>query len=345
MRTRLHTVAPRLRMAGAAALGLLLSACARDAPQDALKPDGPIARKQDHLWDLTFGIATVIFFVVIGLILFALFRFRARSDDDAPKQVHGNPRLEVTLTILPALLLAVVAVPTVGTIFDLAKKPSGDPLEVTVHGKLWWWELEYPKQDLRTANEMHIPAGRPIYLSLQSDNVIHSWWIPKLAGKRDVVPGRTNHMTIQADHPGTYMGQCAEFCGLSHANMRMRVIAQTPEDFDAWVTAQKADARSDQTGLAKAGRNLFLNRPDATQQCAGCHTVEGLEGATGRVGPNLTHVSSRTTFAGGIFKRTPANLARWLRNPPGQKPGSKMPNLNLTEEEIQRLVAYLESLK
>ncbi len=337
------------RQVGLAALAValtFLTACTNEAPQSALDPEGPIARKQDQLWDLTFGMAVVVFFIVEAAIVYAVIRFRHRSDDESPKQVHGHPRLEIALTILPAVMLAVVAVPTVTTIFDLARRPGPERLDVNVKGQLWWWELEYPKEKIVTANELHIPTNRPVYLSLSSDNVIHSWWIPKLAGKRDVMPGRVNHLTIEADRPGTYLGQCAEYCGLAHADMRMRVIAHTPDDFEAWVEAQQEEADQEPTGtLATAGRELFVNRPGATQQCGGCHTVAGLENASGRVGPNLTHLASRTTFAGGIFKRTPANMAAWLRNPPAEKPGSKMPNLELSEDEIEKLVAYLGTLR
>src|SRR5262249_37837137 len=171
------------------------------------------------------------------------------------------------------------------------------------------------------------------------------FWIPKLAGKRDVVPGRINNIDMEASVPGTYWGQCAEFCGLSHANMRMRVIAQTPADFEKWMANQQRLPVGVTEGLAAAGRELFENRPNAPdgQQCVGCHTIRGI--STGRVGPNLTHFASRNIFAARIFERNDEDVAAWLRNPPGEKPGSIMPNLQLNEDEIAKLVAYLESLK
>jgi cytochrome c oxidase subunit 2 len=327
----------------AVALGLLLAGCSQKLPQNALDPQGPIARREDHLWDLTFPIAVLVFVIVEGLIVFAILRFRDRGDGDVdgepgPKQVHGNPPLEIALTIVPALILLVLAIPTLQAIIDLSHKPKGNPLEVNVSGHQFWWEFDYPSEAVVTATEMHIPTGRPVYLNLEAPDVIHSFWIPKLAGKKDVMPGRTNHMVLQADHPGVYNGQCAEFCGLSHANMRMRVVAQTPADFDTWVASQKAPPAAASEGAAKQGLTIF-----AAKGCVGCHTVDGV--SLGKIGPNLTHLQQRTTFAGGIFDMTSQNLAAWLRNPPGMKPGSRMPNLGLTEDEVGNLVAYLETLK
>jgi cytochrome c oxidase subunit 2 len=317
---------------------LLLTGCAEDAPLDALEPDGPFARKADRLWDLTFALAVFVFVVVEGLIIYAVIRFRRRGDDDAPRQVHGNTPVEITLTVLPAVLLAFVAVPTVATVFELSEEPRGE-LEVTVIGHQWWWEYDYGDLGVITANELHIPAGRPIQLSLESADVIHSFWIPKLAGKKDVMPGRTNELLMQADKPGVYVGNCAEFCGLSHANMRPSVVAHTAGEFEQWVAQQRAAAVDPNEGTA-AGVGLDLFH---AKGCAGCHTVDGV--SQGEVGPNLTHLRSRRQFAAGIFEMTDQNLAAWLRDPPGEKPGSKMPNLGLSESEIANLVAYLRTLE
>ena len=322
-----------------AGVGLLLSGCASKAPQDTLRPEGPFSDKIHSLFQPVFWIAVAVFVVVEGLIVFAVFRFRERSPDDAPRQIHGNTRLEITLTALPLMLLLGISVPTVGTLLSLAEKPPGNPLTVDVIGHRWWWEYKYHGSGVVTATELHIPVNRPVYLRLTSVDVIHAYWIPKLNGKRDVIPGRLQTMKVQAVEPGVYLGQCTEFCGASHANMRNRAIAQTEADFQQWLRDQQEKAAIPaKGGAAEEGLGLFDSKG-----CAGCHTVAGV--SQGRVGPNLTHVYSRTTFAGGIFHMSPNNLAIWLRNPPEEKPGSKMPNLKLKEDEIAKLVAYLETLK
>lgn len=333
----------RLGLHLAVPLLLLLASCAPNAPQDTLRPAGPIARTIMDLFWPVFWIAVAIFILVEGGILFAVIRFRERRGTPMPKQVHGNVRLEIAWTVVPALLLTGVAIATVSTIIALAREPKG-ALEVTVTAHQWWWEYQYPEQGVVTANELHIPTGRPVLLTLESKDVIHAFWAPKLGGKQDVIPGRVNKLTIEADAPGTYLGQCVEFCGLSHANMRLRVVAQTPEDFARWVEEQKQPAAPAPSGPPATGEDLFVNGA-----CAGCHTVAGTT-AQGRVGPNLTHLASRQTFAGAIFDLNRQNLMDWLRDPPAMKPmqpeqGIGMPNLNLTEDEIEALVAYLETLR
>jgi cytochrome c oxidase subunit 2 len=202
-----------------AATAVLTSACGTgELPQNVLDPEGPIARKLDGLWDPVFAIATVIFFLVEILVVFVVFRYRARGDDDAPKQVHGNSRLELAWTIAPSLILAFVGVFTVATLFDLDERAEGsDVVNVDLVGHQWWWEYKYTDLEITTANELHIPVGRPVQLAMTSKDVIHAFWPPKLAGKVDVVPGRTNHLQIRAEEPGTYWGQCTEYCGLSHS--------------------------------------------------------------------------------------------------------------------------------
>jgi cytochrome c oxidase subunit II len=323
-----------------AALGLVLAACAQELPYNTLDPAGPVAQKQADLYWLVFWIATVVFVLVEGILVFALFRFRRRSSDDVPRQIHGNTRLEIMWTILPALLLAGVAVPTVGTIFDLARRPSGDVLEVDVTGHQWWWEVQYPDLDVVAANEIHVPTDRPVAINLTSDDVIHSFSVPRLAGKQDLIPGKTNILYIEAPTAGTYLGQCQEFCGLSHANMHFRVIAQDPSEFEAWVDGQRQPAAVPPKGSLEAeGMGYFSGGA-----CIACHTIGGLQPAVGTIGPNLTHVGSRETIAAGLLDTTPADLERWLRDPPAVKPGSKMPNYHLTDEQIHALAAYLLSL-
>lgn len=393
-----RTLRPKLRLfGGIALLALATSACATgELPQDVLSNlDGQQARDVDRLWDIVFPIATVIFFLVQGLVIFVVWRFRARSDEDNPVQVHGNAKAEIGWTIVPALILAVVGVFTVVTVFDINERAdASEALSVNVVGHQWWWEYEYPEQAsvetaFITANELVIPTGREVELRLTSADVIHSFWPPKLAGKVDTVPGRTNYMKISADTPGDYSGQCAEYCGLSHANMRLRVIALEPAEFEEWVDNQMDDApapptttsttaapttttteqestppggtatttttKPEEPETTPVGEDEELDQANGAslfvaKGCSGCHTISGLEGANGRIGPNLTHFSSRKTFAGAIFDLNDRNLRRWLRDPPGMKPmnpdnGQGMPNLGLSEDEITQLIAYLETLK
>jgi cytochrome c oxidase subunit II len=330
----------------------MLAACSQDLPYNSLAPAGPVAEKQRDLYILVFWIAAGVFVLVEGALVFAIFRFRRRRTDELPVQVHGNTRLEVVWTIIPALLLAGVAVPTVGAIFELARPPV-NPVRIDVIGHQWWWEVRYPESDVVTANEIHIPVGRPALLTLSSKDVIHSFSVPRLAGKQDLIPGRTETLTIQADSPGTYRGECAEYCGLSHANMRFIVVADPAAEFETWLTDQGRPApEPEEGGEAAEGLEVFSNPlpqgpppGSAFGACIGCHAVDGIEGATAEVGPNLTHFGSRDVLAGGILENTPQEVARWLANPPRVKPGSKMPNYRLTDDQIDDLVAYLESLE
>jgi cytochrome c oxidase subunit 2 len=366
---------------GAIVLALLTAACAPHATQSSLKPAGPYAQEIDNLYKPVFWIAATIFVIVEGLLLFIVFRYRRRKRHrrEAPSQIHGNQRLEIAWTIVPAIILVGVAIPTVSTIYALAAQPTGRVLDVNVIGHQWWWEFDYPGLRVITANELHIPTGEPVYVSLCAaglgydqpapnacqpgppsgappasvgDDVIHSFWVPQLAGKQDVVPGRTNHLTLEADHPGVYTGQCAEFCGLSHAYMRFKVVAQTPADFDAWVRQQQANAAIAASGsLAAQGQDLFTGVAGAgTGWCIQCHAVQGLKDSKGQPvvangGPNLTHLMSRDCFAGCTLAMTQANLTKWLENPPALKPGSWMPDYGLSDQQVRALVAYLMSLR
>ena len=336
-RFRLHVLLPLI--------AVLATACSRvQEPQNVLDPQGPISRKLDRLWDPVFIIAAIIFFVVEALVIGITLKFRARSDDDAPVQVHGNTVMEIGWTVLPALLLVVIGFFTVTTLVDLDRKPTGDVLTVKVTGHQWWWEYEYGEYKVTTANELHIPVRRPVLIELESTDVIHSWWAPALAGKIDAVPGRVNHLKLEAEQAGkTYLGQCTEYCGLSHANMRIRVVTHTQADFARWIADQQRVATLASTGEAGEGATLFK-----VKGCGGCHTVQGY--TKGTVGPDLTHLFSRKVFAGAIFPLEDQELRLWLRDPPGRKPmdannGLGMPNLQLTEDEITKLIAFLETLR
>jgi cytochrome c oxidase subunit 2 len=258
--------------------------------------------------------------------------------------VHGNTKLEFGWTVVPFLLLVGVGVFTVATLVDLDRAPKGDVVNVKVIGHQWWWEYQYPDYKVTTANELHIPTGRPVFVRVTSVDVIHSFWAPALNGKMDAVPGRLNHLALKADKPGqTYLGQCTEYCGLSHANMRIRVVTHTQADFAKWIADQQRSAAVPASGEAGDGAQLFR-----AKGCGGCHTINGY--SAGTVGPNLTHLYSRKTFAGAIFDLDAQNLRLWLRDPAARKPmnpnkGLGMPNLNLTEDEIGKLIAFLETLR
>ncbi|CAA9238598.1 MAG: Cytochrome c oxidase polypeptide II [uncultured Acidimicrobiales bacterium] len=339
----------RMFVPAVATLGLLGSACGtQELPQNALDPQGPVARQLDNLWDPVFLVAVVVFFLVQGLVLYCLFKFRAKSDEDAPVQVHGNAKLELGWTVAPAMILAFIGFFTVATVFDINRRAEGEEVvQVNVIGHQWWWEYDYTDEGIKTANELHIPAGEPVQIALNAEDVMHNFWPPKLAGKVYAIPGRTNYMQIEADVPGEYAGQCAEYCGLSHANMRLKVIAHERADYDRWVADQKrpaaTPAASDANAVAGAG--LFGG------QCTRCHVIEGVQGGEiEQPAPNLTHLASRTCFAGCMFEMNDSNLRRWLRNPPAEKPmnpdnNQGMPNLGLTEEQITQLIAYLNTLK
>jgi cytochrome c oxidase subunit 2 len=323
------------------ALAALLAACTReDYPYNTLAPAGPVADKQADLFWLVFWIAAVVFVLVEGGLVFALWKFRRRSASDTPRQVHGNTRLEIAWTIIPALLLAGVAVPTVGTIFDLAEAPEGS-MRVEVVAHRFWWEIRYPGLEVTTANEVHIPTGEQVVMEMTSHDVIHSFSVPRLAGKQDVIPGRTNTVNLAADAPGTYKGQCQEFCGLSHANMKFTVVAHAPADFETWLADQRAEAAAPEAG-SLAEQTL--------PTCFACHVIAGVGGPDPNAppppvpGPDLTHLASRATIAAGMLPNDEDGLATWLRDPPAVKAGSNMPDYNLTEDQIEALVEYLRSL-
>ncbi len=317
---------------------LFLVSCAENAPQDFLEPEGPIARQIDNLQKPVFLVAGIIFVIVEGLAVYFVVRYRHREDSPEPVQIHGNTRLEIAWTLIPALILLVIAVPTIRTIFDLGEK-SENALKVTVIGHQFWWEYRYDDLGVVTANELVIPVDQDVELDLESIDVIHSFWVPKLAGKTDVIPGRENHMKIRASESGTYLGQCAEYCGTSHANMRLLAVAKSRPDFDNWVQNERRLAREPIAGTPAAdGKALFT-----AKGCSGCHRVEGV--SQGQVGPSLSHFAARSTFAGAMFDRTEDRLRAWLRNPPEEKPGAKMPALGLSNDDINKLIAYLETLE
>ena len=365
----------------ALAAGTLLSACA-DEKQDVFSPEGPKAESINRLQLPVFGIAGVVGVLVAIAMVVVIVKGRRRAKDDAPDpvQLEGNFKLEIGWTIAPAVLLAAIAVFTVGTYLGLddaeALPPEIEGLEITVYGHQWWWGFEYELGDgddapeIITANDLVIPAGVPITLNIESRDVIHSFWIPALNGTRDAVPGRTHTLVLEADEPGEYDGQCKEFCGLSHANMKMRVVALSMPDYLTWQEQQQTTQpmlAEDEPGYA--GQQVFI------AQCSRCHQVNGLENAEGdpiivegnaqlvaRHAPNLTHLMSREVYAGALFdlydpetgEFERGELEAWLRNAPDLKPmysnpaeGEQfrgMPALGLTESDIDLLIEYLVTL-
>jgi cytochrome c oxidase subunit II len=323
--------------AGALAIALGLGGCAWDGPMTTLIPRSDFARSILHVYGIITWLSAGIALVVAVALAWILIRFRAGPAAPLPAQTRGHSALEIGWTIAPALVLLAIAIPTIQVIFRTQAAPAPSALPITVLGRQWWWEFRYPTLDVVTANELHVPAGQPVALTLDGPDVIHSFWVPQLGGKRDVVPGRVNRLTFTADTPGEYRGQCAEFCGVSHANMGMRVLVDAPDAFERWIAAQKATP-AEPTGLAAEGKAIF-----ARSACVGCHTIRGV--STGVLGPDLTTFGSRRTLAAGILPNAAETVAAWLKNPPALKPAAKMPALGLTDDQARALAAYLLSLK
>jgi cytochrome c oxidase subunit II len=329
-----------------AALAVMISGCARpDLPMTTLEPKSDLGQWIYHLFIEVTVWDAIVMVIVLAAFILAVFVFSTRVGDSAQpaaSSAHSDVGLEVAWTVGPALILLFISIPTVRTIFrSQPPVPPTGSLEIKVIAHQWWWEFQYSSLHITTANELHIPTGRPIRLNLVSADVIHSFWVPVLGAKRDVIPGQQNELTFIADVPGEYYGQCAEFCGDSHANMRLRAFVQTPKNFDAWVkdqtTLPKApDAASNPAGAA--GATIFANSP-----CTTCHRIDGV--SKGFIGPDLSHFGSRTTLAGAILPNTPQNVAKWITDPAAIKPGANMPVLGIRGKKLNDLVAYLESLK
>ena len=302
-------------------------------------PNSPQALAIFNLFVLSLVISAVIFAIVTGLVIYILFRYRGRPGQAEPPQISGHTRLEIAWTAAPALLLVVMFALTVATM-RAADPPRGEQQpDLEVIGHQWWWEVRYPKSGVVTANEIHIPTGRRLLVRLDSDDVIHDFWVPQLGPKRDMTPGHTTYIWIQADRPGTFEGACAEYCGQHHAWMRIRVIADEPAAFQAWEQQQAQPAPAPAAGEVAEGARIFRERT-----CVNCHVIQGQGGTA--VGPDLTHVASRQTLGAGVIREnTPETLAEWVRNPQDIKPGSYMPDLQLPEEELRALVAYMATLK
>jgi len=329
----------RARLLVCAMLALAPGGCAWDAPMSTLVARSDFARAIVHVYGIVTWTTALIGVGVFVALFVVLVRYRARPGDSGlPRQLRGHTVLEIAWTIGPALALLIIAIPTIQIVFrtQSAATPA-DALIVHVRGWQWWWEFRYPQLDVVTANELHLPAGRRVVLRLDGPDVIHSFWIPHLGGKRDAIPGRLNQITLTPEQTGEYWGQCAEFCGASHANMGMRAVVQTTADFERWVAQQRA-APGEPSGPAATGKAVF-----AGSACVGCHTIKGV--SAGVLAPDLTHFGSRSMFGAGMWPTTPENVAEWVKDPQRLKPGVKMPALGLTDEQAKAVAAYLVSLK
>ena len=333
----------RLVALGAVALVVVaLPACGRDSPS-ILDHHGPEARHVAGVWWLMFGLAAAVYVVVAGLVVIAILKGRRDPEPTAIVPAGTDGRSESAFIwaggiVAPVVILAVLAVVTVTTTRDVRRAKAGE-LQVEVTAKRWWWDVRYPEAGVATADEVHIPVGRPIDVVLRSDNVVHSFWVPQLAGKLDAVPGQTNHLRFEASQPGTYLGECAEYCGIQHARMGFIVVADAPADFDRWL-ARRSGAGTGPTSEATAEGQLVFMR----EACAGCHTIRNTQ-ATGTLGPDLSDFGSRQWIGSVTLPNTRGNLAGWISNSQTIKPGNLMPPISLDADELTALVAYLESLK
>jgi cytochrome c oxidase subunit II len=343
-------VARALRSISVVTLCLIVSSTGRawaDGPQGTPSIFAPASTPAANIRDLSLFVLAItggIFVVVGGLLAWAIFRYRARKtdDDSEPAQIYGSTQVELAWTVIPILIVVVLFLTTARIIFaiqDAPKPPAA--LNVTVVGHQFWWEFRYPELGIVTANELHVPVSskqnpKPTYLHLLSADVDHSFWVPQLAGKTDLIPNHPNDTWIDPLHTGVYLGQCAQFCGVEHAKMLLRVYVDTPEEFTAWVNEQKQPGVQDAS--VAVGRHVF-----ETQACTNCHRITGTS-AAGTFGPDLTHVASRTTIASGAALNTPENLRAWINDPDHMKPGALMPAMQLNSEQVDELVAYLNTL-
>ena len=308
----------------------------------------PVSTPASSIYGLSLfvlAVAAVIFTVVFSLLVFSIVRFRKRRDDDGrePPQIYGSNQVELAWTVIPALIVVTLFMATARVIAGIQKpaRPAST-VEVVAVGHQFWWEFRYPALRVVTANELHVPLSdpehpTPTFISLTSADTDHSFWVPRLAGKTDLIPNRVNTMWIDPHQTGLYLGQCAQYCGTQHAKMLLRVYVQTRDDFDRWVQQQNQPAQAD--GATYEGRRVF-----ETTACINCHTVSGTL-ANGRFGPDLTHLMSRDTIASGAVPMTAANLRQWIRNPAVLKPGCKMPAMDLDDQKISAIAAYLETLR
>jgi cytochrome c oxidase subunit 2 len=328
----------------ATAVALADSAHGPSSPTSIFRPASTPAQSIYGLSLFVLAITAVVFVVVFGLLAYAVIKFRERAHDDQrePPQVYGSSQVETAWTVIPVLIVLVLFLATVRVIANVqeAERPH-DAIEVTVIGHQYWWEYRYPGLNVATANELHVPVSdpahpTPTFLTLLSADTDHSFWVPRLAGKTDLIPNHPNGMWIDPHETGIYLGQCAQYCGVEHAKMLIRVYVQTRADFDRWIEQQRHSAVA--SDAASQGRVVFETSP-----CLDCHRVSGIAG-NGQFGPDLTHLMSRDTIASGAALNTHENLRRWIQDPNSIKPGTTMPAFQLSDRQIDELTAYLETL-
>jgi cytochrome c oxidase subunit II len=305
----------------------------------ALEPQSPLARAIYDLGIVSSIIFALIFVIVTGAITFSMFRFRAHAGEPDPAQIRGNQKVEIAWTIMPFLIVIFLFVITLSAMNRADPPPAPSP-DLVITGHQFWWQVDYPGSGVITANEIHIPTGKPLSVRLESKDVLHEFWVPKLTRKMSNVPGQPNHIWLQADKPGTYIGQCSEFCGTQHAWMRILVVADEAAQFEEWQRAQLQPAQAATTDVTAKGLAVFQ-----TSTCINCHAIRGVAGADLRVAPDLTHVGSRKQLASGMIDNTPANMRLWLKSPQHIKPGALMPDFSLTDEQLDELATYLSTLK
>lgn len=335
----------RVRMLHRVALAGLLAALGCDTPGTTLAHFGVSGSAEANLGVYLLAVSIIVVLVILGLLLVAAVRARGNRHEPGELLVATGGGLSWIMIggiVVPSIILTVTFILTLVTLNAVAapSRPMANTIRVTGH--MWWWEIRYlgssPDSGAVTANELHIPVGEPVRLELQSSDVIHSFWVPELAGKTDIIPGQTNVAWLEAKKPGVYWGRCGEYCGMQHANMELRVVAESPAQFHAWLAAQRKPAADPGSPAASAGKQVFL-----TSACASCHTVRGTP-AGGSVGPDLTHLASRLTIAGGMLANTRGNLAGWIADAQGIKPGVQMPTMAPKPGQLEELVSYLQTL-
>ncbi|HEY3343823.1 MAG TPA: cytochrome c oxidase subunit II [Anaerolineaceae bacterium] len=321
------------------AVSLLLSGCS--PTWRVLNPSGPIAGQEAKLFWIVMAMSVVVFLIVDGGLVYILIRNRERKGDTVlPRQIYENRVLETVWTVIPVGIVVVLFILTVVTMRAVAAPPpSANDIKVTVVGHRWFWEFDYPDLGIKTANELHIPAGAHVLLTLNSVDVDHSFWVPELSGKTDVIPGQNNTMWLTTDKIGTYDGQCDEFCGTEHALMRFKVVVDSKADFTTWVAAMQKPPAAPTTALAIQGQQLVTQGV-----CQGCHTIDGTN-MKGTVGPNLTHLHSRNTMAGASFPLDDQYMVPWLQNSEAMKPGNLMSGIHVSDQDVLPILAYLATLK
>ena len=333
-----HVLAALLLAAGAAGCAPIEGW--RPVPS-ALAPAGPAAARISMLWWLMFGLGTVIYLGVMAYLAVALFRRRREQPEDFASHEQGRNVVLLGGIVMPAVVLVTLIAATIGTLRAISAPAETDPdaLTIEVIGRQWWWEVYYPQQQFYTANEIHIPAGERVKIIMTSEDVIHSFWVPQLHGKLDLNPKQFTTLWLEADQPGVYWGECAEFCGVQHAKMQFAVIAHPRQELEAWFAAQQQPAPEPVTESAQRGLEVFT-----LAQCGNCHRIQGTH-ATGILGPDLTHMASRMTLGAGTVLNNRGNLGGWVKDPHGIKPGVLMPSSPIDGADMEALLDYLASLE